>query len=597
MAEIRTLGDVPGLFDLLPNGQVLPVDSSVLEVNGIGEVSAYDVGLGDVTLGLPSTVTGADPFALVPGGRDPQGGEGRGGSDPTVSSHAPVVTSDGTVVSDYGDGVAPLNLGGTSGYDQEQLDNAKVIVEVGKKVGATDRDIQTAIMAAIVESSLRNLDYGDRDSVGLFQQRDAWGSFEERTTPAIAAEMFFLGGRGGQQGLLDIADRDQRSLGDLAQDVQVSAYPDRYAEHEAEAASIIASLSGQKTKGTYGDDPYGLTEIDGHTVDNLTAAALEAATKEFAPGFRIMQGSHNPGGVAASGNTHDGGGVVDLEPTDGDWEGAVAALRKIGFAAWIRNVPGYGQAGEGAHIHAVLIGNEQLSPNAELQVQSYLNNDDGLSGSRPDDGPREWINNRFVWSDPGKDERWRETVAKDARNFLGTPFKWGGEDFTGVDNVGLIRGAYKSLGFDVPRTAFELAYGADPIPVGEAKPGDLIAWDRHPDTGIEHIGIYLGNNYYIDASAPGRVVQLNELGDAALNAWGIPMQDLIERRKRVAPVAGAPTYYTPPRSSTGQSLQGQASNPYTNQSPSKPRKPRNEGYGSGGTTFDQKPHSPMPGEY
>lgn len=591
MAEIRTLGDVPGLFDLLPNGQELPVDPSVLEVNGLGEVTAYDVGLGDVTLGLPSTVTGADPFALVPGGRAPQGGEGSGGSDPMASSHAPVVTSDGTVVQGS-DSVA--QLGGGAGYDQERLDNAKTIAEVGKKVGATDRDIQVAIMAAIVESNLRNLDYGDRDSVGLFQQRDAWGSFEERTDPATAAELFFTGGRGGQQGLLDIPDRDQRSLGDLAQDVQVSAFPDRYAEHESEAANIIASLSGKKTKGTYGDDPYGLTEIDGHTVDNLTAAALEAATKEFSPGFRIMQGSHNPGGVAASGGTHDGGGVIDVEPTDGDWEGAVAALRKIGFAAWIRNLPGYGQAGDGAHIHAVLIGDEQLSPNAQLQVQSYLNNDDGLEGSRPDDGPRDFINNRFVWSDPAKDERWREDVTKGAQKFLGTPFKWGGEDFSGVDNVGLIRGAYKDLGFDVPRTAFELAYGADPIPIAEAKPGDLIAWDSHPETGIEHIGIYLGNNQYVDASAPGRVVQLNELGDTALNAWGIPMQQLIERRKKYAPAPGAPTYYAPPAAPSGQSLQGQSANPYADQGPSKPKR---NGYGSGGTTFDQKPHSPMPGDY
>ena len=103
--------------------------------------------------------------------------------------------------------------------------------------------------------------------------------------------------------------------------------------------------------------------------------------------------------MAASGSTHAGGGVVDIAPTNGDWEGAVTALRKIGFAAWIRNVPGHGYAGSGEHIHAVLMGDEQMSDQAAIQVQSYLNNDNGLEGSTPDDGPRQFVNNRFSWDE------------------------------------------------------------------------------------------------------------------------------------------------------------------------------------------------------
>ena len=75
--------------------------------------------------------------------------------------------------------------------------------------------------------------------------------------------------------------------------------------------------------------------------------------------WHVIQGSFSDD-VSASGSTHAGGGVVDIAPTNGDWEGAVTALRKIGFSAWIRNAPGHGYAGSGEHIHAVLMGDEQI---------------------------------------------------------------------------------------------------------------------------------------------------------------------------------------------------------------------------------------------
>ena len=147
-----------------------------------------------------------------------------------------------------------------------------------------------------------------------------------------------------------------------------------------------------------GKDPWAKVSLDGETVDNFTAAALQAAATEAGTDWHVMQGSFS-NDVAASGSTHTGGGVVDMDPANGDWEGAVTALRKIGFAAWIRNVPGHGYAGSGEHIHAVLMGDEQISDQAAIQVQSYLNDDNGLEGSAPDDGPRQFVDNRFSWED------------------------------------------------------------------------------------------------------------------------------------------------------------------------------------------------------
>lgn len=553
-------------------------------------------------------------------------------------------------------------------WTEEQRNNAAIIYRVGLNLGASLRDIQVALAAAIVESGLRNLDYGDRDSIGLFQQRDAWGSREARLDPATAARMFFLGGNAGQEGLLDIANREQVSIGALAQDVQVSAYPDRYGQVASEAGSLLKSIdpsadiagdpgtlgavpgippgtpapvaqapeapsvtevngvgevtadesgigeltfgeggttpqgspldaltfgmpvmssgerpdpsgegggsggggtydpeSGiymptlaelgivQNADGTYtqaaapsggrvfagtfaGKNPYDTTVVDGETIDYLTLAALEKAKEEFGGDFRMMQGGHSD--YAASGNTHEGLGVVDVDVPNGDWAGAVAALRKIGFAAWVRNVPGYASAGSGAHIHAVLIGNEKLSPEAQAQVQSYLNNDNGLEGTAPDDGPRDFVNNRFTWGEAPKDdpeERRRHQMVKQAKGLLGTPYKWGGEDYRGLDDVGLVRKVYRSVDVDVPRLAFNLAYAAEPEPIESARLGDLIAWDNG-----ERLGIYAGDGMVIHG-LPGGAIQLNYvtgLGDA----WSIPVPKLARKQAYSGPTGA----YDPP---------------------------------------------------
>src|ERR1700704_6630266 len=108
-------------------------------------------------------------------------------------------------------------------WDHEQLTNAHTIISEGVRLGASPRDIQIALMTAMTESRLHNLPGGDRDSVGLFQQRDAWGTFAERTDPVAATDMFFTGGHAGQRGLFDIEGRDSLSLAQAAQAVQVSA--------------------------------------------------------------------------------------------------------------------------------------------------------------------------------------------------------------------------------------------------------------------------------------------------------------------------------------------------------------------------------------
>ncbi|WP_156971434.1 C40 family peptidase [Knoellia sinensis] len=123
--------------------------------------------------------------------------------------------------------------------DPEQIANAQSIVAVGRRLNVPDRGLAIAIATAMQESTLHNVPYGDRDSLGLFQQRTPWGSRAERLDPSTSAELFFNGGRGGQPGLLSIPNYLSLPLTLAAQAVQRSAFPDAYAKWEGLANKLL----------------------------------------------------------------------------------------------------------------------------------------------------------------------------------------------------------------------------------------------------------------------------------------------------------------------------------------------------------------------
>jgi hypothetical protein len=77
--------------------------------------------------------------------------------------------------------------------DTEQAANATTIAAIGKRLGVPDHGVTSALAAALQESDLRNLTHGDRDSLGLFQQRPSqgWGSSTEIMNPTYAATAFY----------------------------------------------------------------------------------------------------------------------------------------------------------------------------------------------------------------------------------------------------------------------------------------------------------------------------------------------------------------------------------------------------------------------
>ncbi len=121
----------------------------------------------------------------------------------------------------------------------EQSGNAATIAAVAVRRDLPARAVTIAIATAVQESGLRNLDYGDRDSLGLFQQRPSqgWGSAEQVQDPAYASNAFY-------DVLTEVEGYEGLEVTDAAQRVQRSAFPAAYADHEPVGRAWASALAG-----------------------------------------------------------------------------------------------------------------------------------------------------------------------------------------------------------------------------------------------------------------------------------------------------------------------------------------------------------------
>ena len=131
---------------------------------------------------------------------------------------------------------------------REMAANARTVVSIGRSLGVPEYGLVVALAAAAQESGLRNLTYGDRDSIGLFQQRPStgWGTPTQILEPTYAARLFFGGPKNpnaaNTRGLLDIPGWQAKSVTDAAQSVQLSGFPTAYAKWETSARSWLAAI-------------------------------------------------------------------------------------------------------------------------------------------------------------------------------------------------------------------------------------------------------------------------------------------------------------------------------------------------------------------
>ncbi|CAL9296726.1 heavy metal transporter [Streptomyces sp. SudanB182_2057] len=125
-------------------------------------------------------------------------------------------------------------------FTPEQAENAATIAAVGTGRGMPERAVTIALATAIQESGLRNIRHGDRDSLGLFQQRPSqgWGSERQIMDPSYAAGIFYAH-------LAKVPHYTDLPLTVAAQRVQRSGYPEAYAKHESDATLLAAALTGR----------------------------------------------------------------------------------------------------------------------------------------------------------------------------------------------------------------------------------------------------------------------------------------------------------------------------------------------------------------
>jgi hypothetical protein len=128
--------------------------------------------------------------------------------------------------------------------DLDQARFASIIAGVSVRRGLPPRAASIALATAYQETGIRNLNYGDLDSVGLFQQRPSagWGTKQQVMNPYYATGKFY-------DALVKIKGWETADINDVAQQVQRSGYPEAYRDHEADARVLASALTGQSPTG------------------------------------------------------------------------------------------------------------------------------------------------------------------------------------------------------------------------------------------------------------------------------------------------------------------------------------------------------------
>jgi hypothetical protein len=193
----------------------------------------------------------------------------------------------------------------------DQAENATTIVAVAVRRGLPARAASIALATAYQESKLRNLTRGDRDSLGLFQQRPSqgWGTRRQVLDPYHATNAFY-------DALVKVDGYQSMRITEAAQRVQRSGFPEAYADHEADGRALASALTGY-SRGRFSCVVDADTTAAPEPVDRdgLTDRA-DAVRRDLARAFGDLPlGGFAPGGVSTGhmkGSAHYEGRAVDV---------------------------------------------------------------------------------------------------------------------------------------------------------------------------------------------------------------------------------------------------------------------------------------------
>lgn len=203
--------------------------------------------------------------------------------------------------------------GNTFEVTPAQMANVATIAGVGMRRRLPARAVTIALATARQESKFINVNYGDRDSLGLFQQRPSqgWGTVAQVRDPVHATNAFY-------DALVKVDRYQTREITEVAQRVQRSAYPQAYADHEAEGRVLASALTGHSP-----------AALNCH-LDEASAPGGTAAVQPFLAVLRREQ-------VKVSARTLPGGAGVRLTTSDpriawslANW--SVGSAQRLGVA-------------------------------------------------------------------------------------------------------------------------------------------------------------------------------------------------------------------------------------------------------------------------
>ena len=195
--------------------------------------------------------------------------------------------------------------------DVEQAENAALITAISVRRGLPARAASIALATAYQESKIYNLENGDRDSLGIFQQRPSqgWGSREDILNPYYSANAFY-------DALEKIDGYESMKITVAAQAVQRSGFPNAYADHEADARVLASALTGNSPRAfscrLSGEVRPASDRLDDQGLTKRAARVRGAVESAFGP---LTLGGFQRGGVTSGhmvGSTHYEGRALDI---------------------------------------------------------------------------------------------------------------------------------------------------------------------------------------------------------------------------------------------------------------------------------------------
>jgi hypothetical protein len=168
-----------------------------------------------------------------------------------------------------------------------------------------------ALATAYQESGLRNVEYGDRDSLGLFQQRPSqgWGTRAQILDPYYATNAFY-------EALAQVDGYTALPITEAAQRVQRSAFPGAYADHEQDARVLASALTGNSKAAFWCTVDDGRDEVSADLDGTGLTERAAAVRADLAEAFgELPLGGFAPDGVREGhmqGSAHYDGRAIDV---------------------------------------------------------------------------------------------------------------------------------------------------------------------------------------------------------------------------------------------------------------------------------------------